>query len=267
MDAVRADHEVVAPRLAVARAREHFVALLLDPGDGDAHAHRRFPGRRGQKTEQFAAAELTDRTETVRDHAQLISVDDLSLAVGNGVVVHRLTRRDEGAESAETVQDAAAQGIEAEHVAGMVEVRRAIDQVRLHVPAAQQRPQGEASDTRADNQNAHIHSILDHGRKDQWRRVKADDFGLHPTELSRLPPSVSARRRRRPSISSDARAAPWASSRLRGPRLEVRLRNARQLLDEGDDRPDFLVGHLDKAEARHARHVDAVLDHPEQFRW
>src|SRR5262249_56737583 len=49
------------------------------------------------------------------------------------------------------------------------------------------------------------------------------------------------------------------------PRLEVVIRGARQLLEEGDDRPDLLVRHLDRAEARHAGHLDAVLDHPEQL--
>src|SRR5262249_44485425 len=50
-----------------------------------------------------------------------------------------------------------------------------------------------------------------------------------------------------------------------GPGLVVGLRHARQFLQEGDDLPDFLVRHFDFAEARHAGHVDAVLDHPEQL--
>src|SRR6266480_2834505 len=54
-------------------------------------------------------------------------------------------------------------------------------------------------------------------------------------------------------------------SRLSGPGLEIIVRYARQLLDESHDGPDFPVGHLDGPEARHTRHVDAVLDDPEQL--
>lgn len=46
------------------------------------------------------------------------------------------------------MQDAAAEGMEAEHVAGMVEARRTIDHIRLDAPAAQKRRQREASDPR-----------------------------------------------------------------------------------------------------------------------
>src|SRR6266404_7132831 len=49
----------------------------------------------------------------------------------------------------------------------------------------------------------------------------------------------------------------------RGPRLVILRRHRGPLLDEGDDRPDFLVVDADLSEARHAGHVDAVLDHPE----
>src|SRR5207248_10928524 len=51
----------------------------------------------------------------------------------------------------------------------------------------------------------------------------------------------------------------------RGPRLEVFWRDRRQLLEECDHRPDFLIRHFDAREARHAGHVDAVLDHPEKL--
>ncbi len=57
---------------------------------------------------------------------------------------------------------------------------------------------------------------------------------------------------------------PRARSGLRAPGLEVGVGHGREFLDEGDDRPDLLVRHLDHAEARHAGHVDAVLDDPEQ---
>src|SRR6202042_2807064 len=50
-----------------------------------------------------------------------------------------------------------------------------------------------------------------------------------------------------------------------GPRLEVRLRHGRQLLDECHDSPDFLVRHSDRAEAWHAGHLDTVFDYPEQL--
>src|SRR6266700_1394488 len=53
--------------------------------------------------------------------------------------------------------------------------------------------------------------------------------------------------------------------RGRGPGLVIVFRNRRQLLEEGDYGPDFLIGHLDLAEARHAGHPDAVLDDPEQL--
>src|SRR5204863_8277740 len=46
---------------------------------------------------------------------------------------------------------------------------------------------------------------------------------------------------------------------LFGPRLIILVLDGRQLLDEGDDRPDFLVRHLYRAKARHAGHLDPVL--------
>src|SRR5258705_4474547 len=49
----------------------------------------------------------------------------------------------------------------------------------------------------------------------------------------------------------------------RGPRLVILRRDRGPFFDEGDDRPDFLVVDADLSEARHARHVDAVLDRPE----
>src|SRR3954469_24976645 len=49
----------------------------------------------------------------------------------------------------------------------------------------------------------------------------------------------------------------------RGPRLVILRRHRRPLLHKGRDRPDFLVVDADLSEARHAGHVDAVLDHPE----
>src|SRR6202042_943057 len=54
---------------------------------------------------------------------------------------------------------------------------------------------------------------------------------------------------------------------LRGscPRLEVCFRHGRHLLDERYDSPDFLVRHSDRAEARHAGHLDTVFDYPEQL--
>ena len=52
----------------------------------------------------------------------------------------------------------------------------------------------------------------------------------------------------------------------RGPGLVVGLLDARQFLQEGDDRPDLVVFGAGKRKARHAGHVDAVLDHPEQLR-
>ena len=51
-----------------------------------------------------------------------------------------------------------------------------------------------------------------------------------------------------------------------GPRLVVRVRQRRPFPDESDDRPDLLVRRPGRAEARHARHLDAVLDDPEQLR-
>src|ERR1700704_3472771 len=48
-----------------------------------------------------------------------------------------------------------------------------------------------------------------------------------------------------------------------GPRLVILRRHARPFLHECDDRPDFLVVDADLPEARHAGHVDAVLDRPE----
>src|SRR5215471_8956037 len=68
--------------------------------------------------------------------------------------------------------------------------------------------------------------------------------------------------RPRSSKSLKLRRAP---STLRRPRLEILLRDARQLFEEGDDRPNFLVRHFGETEARHAGHVDAVLDYPEQI--
>src|SRR5258706_4256530 len=47
------------------------------------------------------------------------------------------------------------------------------------------------------------------------------------------------------------------------PRLVILRRDRRPFLDEGGDRPDLLVVDADLSEARHAGHVDAVLDHPE----
>src|SRR5712672_3086540 len=49
----------------------------------------------------------------------------------------------------------------------------------------------------------------------------------------------------------------------RGPGLVILRRDRRPFLDEGGDRPDLLVVDADLPEARHAGHVDAVLDHPE----
>src|SRR6516164_782649 len=49
------------------------------------------------------------------------------------------------------------------------------------------------------------------------------------------------------------------------PHLEITIAYARQLLDEGHNGPNFVVGHLDGAKARHAGHVDAILDRPEQL--
>ena len=63
MSAVGPHHQIVAARLAVARARQHLAAMLLDGCNADAHAHGWTTGRRGQYAEQLAAAELTDRTE------------------------------------------------------------------------------------------------------------------------------------------------------------------------------------------------------------
>src|SRR3954452_3802100 len=51
----------------------------------------------------------------------------------------------------------------------------------------------------------------------------------------------------------------------RAPRLEVLIRDGRQLLEEGDDGPDVLVGDADATESGHAGHLDAVLDRPEQL--
>src|ERR1700735_5624909 len=58
----------------------------------------------------------------------------------------------------------------------------------------------------------------------------------------------------------------FAGGRRRRPASVIGLRNARKLLDERRDRPEFLVLCSGKEEARHAGHVDAVLDHPEQLR-
>src|SRR5436190_10442020 len=44
------------------------------------------------------------------------------------------------------------------------------------------------------------------------------------------------------------------------PFLEVFFLDLRQLLQERHDRPDFRISHAGRAEARHAGHVDAVLD-------
>src|SRR3981189_1936232 len=95
------------------------------------------------------------------------------------------------------------------HVAGVVEGRRAIDQVRRHVPGAQKRRQREPPDSRVDNQNAHvILFVLETGRKDQLRRAKPPIADRRPVELGRLPPSVYARRRRRSSIIAEPYTAP-----------------------------------------------------------
>lgn len=55
------------------------------------------------------------------------------------------------------------------------------------------------------------------------------------------------------------------ASRLSGPGLEIIVRHARQLFDECNDGPDFLVGYVNGAKARHSCHVDAVLDDPKQL--
>ena len=51
------------------------------------------------------------------------------------------------------------------------------------------------------------------------------------------------------------------------PRLEVFVRNARQIFQEADNGPDVLVAHrrIIGAEARHCGHLDAVLDNPERL--
>src|SRR5579862_5164771 len=56
----------------------------------------------------------------------------------------------------------------------------------------------------------------------------------------------------------------WGRGRRR-PRLEIRLRDARELLDERDDPPDVVVRGAGAGKARHAGHVDAVLDDPEEL--
>src|SRR5690242_20230213 len=62
-------------------------------------------------------------------------------------------------------------------------------------------------------------------------------------------------------------ASPWLGlpTGLGAPRLEILVRDRRKLLEEGDDGPDLLVRDVDGAEARHGRHLDAVLDDPEQL--
>src|SRR5947207_6159195 len=55
------------------------------------------------------------------------------------------------------------------------------------------------------------------------------------------------------------------STRLLRPLLEVFFLHVRQFLEECDDRPGFCVLHAGRSEARHAGHVDAVLDDPEQM--
>ena len=156
MDAVGADDKVVAARLAIARARNQLRPLLLDCLDAHSHARRQGAGCRREQLEQFATAELPDRTEPLANDAEVIAVDHVALPVGNSVVIHRLACRDEVAEGAKAVQDAAAEGIETEHIAGVLEIRGAVDQVGFHIPAAQQRRQGQAADSCADDENTHV---------------------------------------------------------------------------------------------------------------
>src|SRR5919206_2936996 len=82
-------------------------------------------------------------------------------------------------------------------------------------------------------------------------------------------PPAAGKQARQPSNPCRAGMVPPAkllvtASRC-GPGLEVLVRDRRQLLNEGGDAPDFLVGHLDRPEARHARHVNSVLDHPKHL--
>src|SRR5262245_1868841 len=85
-----------------------------------------------------------------------------------------------------------------------------------------------------------------------------------PLGLERTHASCSDHAQR--DVDSPLASAFWPS-RVRGPRFEIFFRDARQLFEEGDNRPDFPVRHLDETEARHAGHVNAVLDDPEQFLW
>jgi hypothetical protein len=155
MNPVGADDEVVAPHLAIAGTRHHLVVVLLDRLEGDAHAHRRMAGSSRQQSEELAPAGLADGAKAVSHHAEIVAIDHVALAVGEGVVVHRVARRHEVGEGAETVQDAAAERIEAQHVAGMLEIRRPIDQVRLHVPTRQQRGERKTADSGTDDEDAH----------------------------------------------------------------------------------------------------------------
>src|SRR5262245_7196512 len=77
--------------------------------------------------------------------------------------------------------------------------------------------------------------------------------------------TISTRRRWR-HVRVDVAVCPARSAILpRRPGPEVVIADARQLFDESYDAPDFLVGNINRAETRHAGHVDSVLDDPEQL--
>src|SRR5512138_59001 len=94
-----------------------------------------------------------------------------------------------------------------------------------------------------------------------WRQISATATGPY------------WRRWQAPSCCWPVKASPCGKARpgllLRfrrpGPALVVGFRDRRQLFDERCDRPDLLILDAGQLEARHARHVDAVLDDPEQL--
>jgi hypothetical protein len=83
------------------------------------------------------------------------------MAVAQGVGVHRLAAAHERVERPQPVQHAVAHREEAEHVARLREVGRAVDDLRFDALLSQQRAQGQSGDARACDQNPHPFSLPD----------------------------------------------------------------------------------------------------------
>src|SRR5262249_58564152 len=65
--------------------------------------------------------------------------------------------------------------------------------------------------------------------------------------------------------ATDDALATTQSTLRRRPALVILGRYRREPFDEGGNLPDFVIARAGGAEARHAGHLDAVLDHPEQL--